>query len=178
MPGGNSGFRQGAGLKTHSSFQPQHCFASMGKRVRMNNGTRTAFDVVIVGGALSGAATAILLLREKPGLRILIVEKSTAFNRKVGEATVEVSTYFLTHSLGLSQHLNHFHLTKQGLRFWFANERSQNLADCSEIGGRYLSRVPSFLVDRAVLDEEVLRRACAMGAQLWRPAVVQKVELV
>jgi len=134
-------------------------------------------DVVIVGGALSGAATAILLLRERPELRILIVEKSAAFTRKVGEATVEVSTYFLTHSLGLMQYLNEAHLNKQGLRFWFANDRSKDLAGCSEIGGRYLVRVPAFLVDRAALDEEVLRRACAMGATLWRTAVVQKVEL-
>src|ERR1700728_2638272 len=64
------------------------------------------FDVVIIGGALSGAATAILLLREQPQLRVLIIEKSEKFTRKVGEATVEVSTYFLTHSLGLARHLN------------------------------------------------------------------------
>ncbi len=140
--------------------------------------TEPSYDVVIVGGALSGAATAILLLREQPKLRVLIVEKSTAFNRKVGEATVEISTYFLTHSLGLTQYLNEAHLNKQGLRFWFANDQTKDLADCGEIGGRYLVRVPAFLVDRAALDEEVLRRACAMGAILWRPAVVQKVELV
>jgi flavin-dependent dehydrogenase len=136
------------------------------------------YDVVIIGGALSGAATAILLLKERPELRILIVEKSAAFTRRVGEATVEISTYFLTHSLGLMQYLNEAHLNKQGLRFWFTNDQAQNLADCSEIGGRYMARVPAFLVDRATMDEEVLRRACAMGAELWRTANVQKVELV
>jgi len=140
--------------------------------------TESGFDVVIIGGALSGAGTAILLLREQPQMRVLIIEKSAAFTRKVGEATVEISTYFLTHSLGLARHLNESHLNKQGLRFYFANDRTQTLADCSEIGGRYLARVPAYLVDRAVLDEEVLRRACAMGAQLWRTASVQKVELV
>ncbi|HZV34506.1 MAG TPA: NAD(P)/FAD-dependent oxidoreductase [Verrucomicrobiae bacterium] len=142
------------------------------------NPAGTAFDVVIVGGALSGAATAILLLREKPDLRILIIEKSTVFTRKVGEATVEISTYFLTRSLGLTRHLNDNHYAKQGLRFYFSNDRAETLSDCSEIGGRYLSRIPSFLVDRAVLDSEALRRACEMGAQLWRPASVQKIELV
>ena len=137
----------------------------------------SSYDVVIVGGALSGAGTAILLLRERPQLRVLIIEKSAAFNRKVGEATVEISTYFLTHSLGLTQYLNEAHLNKQGLRFWFANDQAKTLEDCSELGGRYLSRVPSYLVDRAALDEEVLRRACALGAELWRTAAVQKVEL-
>lgn len=135
------------------------------------------YDVVIVGGALSGAATTILLLREHPKLRVLILEKSTAFTRRVGEATVEVSGYFLSRVLGLTQHLNEAHLVKQGMRFWFFNERTEALDDCSEIGGRYLARVPAYQVDRAVLDEEVLRRACALGAELWRPVSVGKVHL-
>jgi len=144
-------------------------------------GTQTKpnrFDVVIIGGALSGAATATLLLRETPSLRVLILEKSTAFTRRVGEATVEVSTYFLTHSLGLTRYLNETQINKNGLRFWFANQLTQTIDQCSEIGGRYLSRVPAYLVDRAALDEEVLRRAIALGAQIRRPATVQKVELV
>src|SRR3954464_7386348 len=98
------------------------------------------YDVVIVGGALAGAATAILLLREQPKLRVLIVEKTTTFPRKVGEATVEVSAYFLGRILGLTQYLNEAHLMKQGMRFWFANERTHALDECSEIGGRYLAR--------------------------------------
>ncbi|HXT41572.1 MAG TPA: tryptophan 7-halogenase [Candidatus Angelobacter sp.] len=135
------------------------------------------YDVVVVGGALAGAATAILLLREQPKLRVLIVEKAAAFARRVGEATVEVSGYFLSRVLGLTQHLNEAHLVKQGMRFWFFNGQTKSLADCSEIGGRYLARVPAYQVDRAVLDEEVLRRACALGAELWRPANVGRIVL-
>ena len=62
-----------------------------------------AYDVVIIGGALSGAATALLLLQQRPQLRMLIVEKSTAFTRRVGEASVEVSAWFLSRQLGLTQ---------------------------------------------------------------------------
>jgi len=136
------------------------------------------YDVVIVGGALSGAATTILLLREQPALRVLIVEKSGAFTRRVGEATVEISSYFLGRVLGLTQYLNEAHLVKQGMRFWFCNEQTRSPEQCSEIGGRYLSRVPAFQVDRATLDEEVLRRAQAAGAELWRPAAVQNIKLM
>jgi flavin-dependent dehydrogenase len=135
------------------------------------------YDVVIIGGALAGAATAILLLREDPKLRVLILEKSTAFGRRVGEATVEISGYFLCRILGLTQYLNEAHLVKQGMRFWFANDRCKTLEDCSEIGGKYLSRVPSFQVDRAALDEEVLRRARELGAEIWRPASAGKIQL-
>lgn len=135
------------------------------------------YDVIIIGGALAGAATAILLLRERPHLRVLIIEKSEAFTRRVGEATVEVSGYFLCRVLGLTQYLNESHLVKQGMRFWFCNSQTRTLADCSEIGGKYLSRVASFQVDRASLDGEVLRRAVELGARVMRPAGVESIKL-
>lgn len=137
----------------------------------------TRFDVVVLGGALGGASTALLLLRGNPTLRIAIVEKSAAFGRRVGEATVEISAFFLSKVLHLTQHLNECHLSKQGMRFWFANDSTRTLADCSEIGGRYMARMPAWQVDRSVLDEEVLRRAVAAGATLFRPAKVRRVEL-
>lgn len=135
------------------------------------------YDVVIIGGALSGAATATLLLRHNPGIRVLIVEKSARLTRRVGEATVEVSAYFMGRVLGLTQYLNESHLVKQGLRFWFKNDEVQNLGEASELGARYLSRMPSYQLDRSTFDEEVLRRACAAGATLIRPATVANVRL-
>lgn len=136
-----------------------------------------SFDVVIIGGALSGAATATLLLRHNPGIRVLVVEKSEKFTRRVGEATVEVSAYFLGRVLGLTQYLNESHLLKQGLRFWFQNDEVKNISQSSELGGRYLSRVPSYQIDRSTIDEEVLRRACESGATLLRPATVTSITL-
>ena len=135
------------------------------------------WDVAIIGGALSGASTALLLKRKDPSLRIVLIEKNPVFKRRVGEATVEVSGYFLCRILGLTKFLTQTQLAKNGLRFWFANSRSKNLGDCSEIGGRYLSTVPSFLIDRAVLDEEVLSRAKNLGVKVLRPAGVKSIEL-
>jgi len=108
---------------------------------------------------------------------VLIVEKSTQFGRRVGEATVEVSAWFLGRVLGLSTYLNEAHLLKQGLRFWFTNKEVQSLAEASELGSRYQVRLPSYQLDRATLDEEVLRRAITAGAKLLRPANVSNVEL-
>lgn len=135
------------------------------------------YDVAVVGGALSGAAAALLLKREDPDLRVLVIEKSEAFKRRVGEATVEVSGYFLCRVLGLTRFLTQTQMSKNGLRFWFANAETEDLGDCSEIGGKYLSTVPSFLIDRSVVDEEVLRRAQEAGAEVWRPATVASVAL-
>ncbi len=135
------------------------------------------YDVAIIGGALAGAATALQLLEEMPALRVLILERDEAFDRRVGEATIELSTYFLTRVLGMTAHLTREHLTKQGLRFWFTNSRATDLPSCSEIGGRYHARITSFLVDRALLDEATLQRAITLGATLKRPAKVREINL-
>jgi len=143
----------------------------------MTSDNASAYDVVVIGGALSGAATATLLLRQNPSLRLLIVEKSAQLSRRVGEATVEISAYFMGRVLGLTQYLNESHLVKQGLRFWFKNDDVKSIAEASELGGRYQVRLPSYQLDRAAFDEELLRRACAEGAKLLRPASVTKVDL-
>ncbi len=137
-----------------------------------------SYDVAVIGGALAGASTATLLLRENPRLRVVIIERAAAFARRVGESTVETSSYFLGRTLGLTQYLNEEHLNKQGLRFWFANERATQLDECSEIGGRYLTRIAGYQVDRSTLDEEVLRRAVAAGAELRRPSQLTRAELI
>src|SRR5262249_54591394 len=117
------------------------------------------FDVAILGGAFSGAATALLIKRRRPDARGLIIEKATEFDRKVGESTTEVSSCFLTRILGLTNYLGHEQLTKQGLRLWFANRPDQAFDDCVEIGARYQTRLPTFQVDRAKLDAHLLQLA-------------------
>lgn len=139
---------------------------------------QSPWDVIVIGGALSGAASACLLLRRNPKLRVLILERSENFTRRVGESTVEISAFFLGRVLGLTEHLNQKHLVKQGMRFWFANERTGNLGQCGETGPAYNVRFPGYQVDRSVLDEEVLTRALEAGAQLRRPVRVKEVTLV
>jgi len=135
------------------------------------------WDVIVIGGALSGAATACLLLRRNPKLRLLILERSDQLKRRVGESTVEISAYFLGRVLGLTAHLLEKHIPKQGMRFWFANDKARALDQCSETGPRYNVRLPGYQVDRAVLDEHVLANAVADGAVLQRPVRVRTVTL-
>ena len=135
------------------------------------------YDVVIIGGAFSGAATALMLKRKHPETRVLIIEKTTAFDRKVGESTTEVSSCYMTRILGLTHYLGHHQLPKQGLRLWFSNRPDQSFDDCVEIGSRYQSRLPGFQVDRAKLDSHILELACRSGCDLWRPAKVRSFDL-
>src|ERR1700712_1526671 len=135
------------------------------------------YDVIILGGAFSGASTAILLRRDHPQLRVLIVEKLVAFDAKVGEATTEMSAMFLTRRLAMWQHLEREHLPKEGLRYWFQNEKVHGHADASESGAFQRSTVPSFQLRRDTLDEHLLATAVAEGAELVRPGRVREVEL-
>ncbi len=138
----------------------------------------SVYDVAIIGAALSGAATAHLLLQRNPRLRIVLLERSPTFKRRVGEATVEVSGYFLGRVLGLTEHLNEKHLVKQGLRFWFKNDKTKTVADCSETGPGFNVRFPSYQIDRSTLDEHLLAQVAANPrVTLLRPARVTDVAL-
>jgi flavin-dependent dehydrogenase len=134
-------------------------------------------DVVVIGGAIAGASTAFLLKRKNPSLRILIIEKAEAFDRKVGESTSEVGACFLMRVLNLSNHLGHEQITKSGLRMWFYRDTNDCYTRCAEIGPKHQTRLPAFQLDRAKLDETVLQKAVKAGCDLWRPAKVQDVEL-
>ncbi len=136
-----------------------------------------AYDVVVLGGAFSGAAAAVLLRRDRPDLSVLVVERLEAFDAKVGEATTEMSGMFLTRRLALWQHLEREHLPKEGLRYWFQNGKVACHAQASETGAFQRSTVPSFQLRRDVLDEHILATAVAEGAELARPARVREVEL-
>ncbi|MFI5121159.1 MAG: NAD(P)/FAD-dependent oxidoreductase [Thermoanaerobaculia bacterium] len=136
-----------------------------------------SYDVVVMGGAISGAATAVLLRRRMPDVKILVVEKTEEFDWKVGESTVEISAYFLTRELKLYDHLSREQLPKQAFRYWFHNEKVSCLREASETGPTQLARTPSFQIDRQKLDEHVLSLAAQEGAEVWRPAKVVDVAL-
>lgn len=135
------------------------------------------YDVIILGGAFSGASTAILLRRDHPQLRVLIVEKAEAFDAKVGEATTEMSAMFLTRRLAMWHHLEAEQLPKEGLRYWFSNDKVTGHANATEAGGFIRSAVPSFQLRRDALDEYLLATAVREGAELLRPAKARDVEL-
>lgn len=141
----------------------------------------TDYDVIIIGGAFSGASEGILLKRARPDTRVLIIEPRTAFDRKVGESTSDVAGCFLTRVLRQHSWLVRNQLPKQGLRFWFNSPEGGVINDdvrrCGEIGSYFQVRLPTFQLDRSTLDEHLLDEARAAGCEVWRPAKVKAVNL-
>jgi flavin-dependent dehydrogenase len=137
----------------------------------------THYDVVIIGGAFSGASTALLLRRQLPQLRVLLVERTVAFDKKVGESTSEVAGCFMTRRLHINAYLSAHHYQKHGLRMWFCREAGDSVDDCTEIGPGVQSRLPTFQLDRAKLDTHLLHLAVAAGAEVQRPATLRQLEL-
>ena len=137
---------------------------------------RDRYDVVIIGGAFSGASSALLLRRWLPNCRVLIIEREEHFGRKMGEATVEVSACFLHRVLGLYDYLSREQLPKHGLRYWFTDGPERTLYEMAEVGGRDLPSVPSFQLDRSKLDTHLLAMAGVAGAEICRPAKVKSLE--
>jgi hypothetical protein len=122
-----------------------------------------------MGGAFSGAAAGMMLKRDHPDMRVLIVERTVQFDRKVGESTSEVAGCFLTRVLHQSSHLSAKHYQKHGLRMWFCKTPQDSGDDLTEIGPRFQSRLATFQLDRSILDEHLLKEACDFGCELMRP---------
>ncbi|WP_193214353.1 NAD(P)/FAD-dependent oxidoreductase [Luteolibacter marinus] len=135
------------------------------------------YDVVIFGGAFSGSSLGLLLKRARPAIRVLIIEKSEVFDRKVGESTSEVAGCFITRVLGLSNYLAAEHYQKHGLRMWFSTPDNDCPNCCSEIGPNSQARYPTYQLDRSKLDLHLLEMAGKEGCDILRPATIKSFEL-
>ncbi|MCB9597695.1 MAG: NAD(P)/FAD-dependent oxidoreductase [Sandaracinaceae bacterium] len=125
------------------------------------------FDVAILGGGMAGNLLARQLARHVPQARVLLVEKAQTRARKVGESTVDVCGKYLTKRLSLSTYLYDQHLPKNGLRFFFDREdRGGALEELSEIGSTAMLPLPSFQLDRARFEEDLLAMNAADGVDV------------
>lgn len=128
---------------------------------------RTDYDVAIVGGGLAGCLLARQLVRSLPNVRVLLCEKSEKRSWKVGESSVELACNYFTRRLGLTRYLYERHLPKNGLRFFFDTpERDGELHRLSEIGSMALPYIPTFQIDRARMEADLLAMNAAAGVDV------------
>ena len=135
-------------------------------------------DVAILGGGLAGNQLARQLTRTLPGLRIGLYEKSRETSWKVGESVVEIGSHYLVKRLGLSRYLYDRHLPKNGLRYFFDDERrSLPLWEMSEIGPVNLPYHPTFQLDRMRLEADMLEQNARAGVEVELGVRARPLEL-
>ena len=125
-------------------------------------------DVVIVGAGLAGLSLARHLLLADDAVTILELDKRLQIpqaGRKVGEATVQVSGYYLAKVLDLEEHLMRKHYMKYNLRFLWktAGLDATRIESYSQSYIRRMSNVPSYQLNRNELEGELLRRNLESG---------------
>lgn len=131
-------------------------------------------DVAIVGGGLAGAALARQIRRFVPNASVALFERDTERSFKVGESTVEIASNWLVRKLALSKHLYDYQLPKNGLRFFFDTpQRDAPIERMSEIGTDGLPYHPSFQLDRAAIERELLEQNAKDGVHLQLGARVR-----
>lgn len=134
------------------------------------------YDVVIIGGGMTGAAAAIRLRQVAPDARVMLLEQAEFFPVRP-EATSELHGLYLTRALRLWNHLARHELPHHGVRFWFHNEEVVRIQGATELGTRAQPRFPAFLLRENVLCEHLLEQAAEAGVEVLRPATVEGLEL-
>ena len=139
-----------------------------------------SYDVVIVGGGIAGAFLARHLKLAKPQLSVLVLESSEKMSDlKVGESTVEVAAHYMVKRLNLGTYLYQHHLPKNGLRFFFDSEKKdQRLDELSEIGSDHFPFYPSFQLERAKLERDLveMNRANGIDVELGAKATALAID--
>jgi flavin-dependent dehydrogenase len=147
-------------------------------------------DVAVIGGGFVASMAALML--RKRGLRVTCLETRTAeqeLKAVVGEALTEGTSVFLRHELGLGDWLFANAYRKFGFDFVTqprgrpaprvldeCHELLLSLTPIEAIPGAFRKLIPTFHVNRPLLDAEVRRRAQVAGAEYEFGTAVETVE--
>jgi len=139
------------------------------------------YDVAIVGGGLAGLTLALQVNQQAPALSIVVLERGSfpypTAAHKVGEATVEIGAHYLSHTLGLRDHLEDEHIRKFGLRLFFGAGQHDDLSRTDELGASSLLPAISYQLDRGKLENHLASLLEQRGVEIRDRSVVKNVEI-
>ncbi len=141
---------------------------------------RTEYDIIICGAGLAGLTLARQITREIPEASLLLIQgcqdKSRTNAIQVGESTIEKTADNLANVVDLREYLETSHLRKWGLRFFFGGGHMP-LQDRPEFGTAHASPLPSYQLDRSLLETDIKRFNTAMGIAMVTDSKVERVTL-
>ena len=137
------------------------------------------YDVVILGSGIAGGFLTRQLRLARPALSILTLEAAEKIDDyKVGESTVEVAAHYMIRKLELGTYLYQHQLPKNGLRFFFDSEaKDLPLTKMSEIGSDHMPYHPSFQLERARLERDLIQMNRDGGAEVLTGAKVTDLSI-
>ncbi|WP_438485071.1 NAD(P)/FAD-dependent oxidoreductase [Streptomyces sp. S186] len=124
-------------------------------------------DVLIIGAGLAGGTLARQLRLEQPDLDIIVIDKVTEFPPGLDESSGEEFTNYANRILKLGPYLRKHHHVCSGTRFFFDSpERDLPIERMSEIGGRRPHPIPTYLIDRPVVERDLCELNRAAGIRV------------
>ena len=148
----------------------------------MNNTQSLEYDVVIMGAGFAGLCQARHLMLNVPKIKIALVdprpENRAAHDLKIGESTVEMAALLICKELGLHDYMIENHPPKAGLNFHWPKDQSQteNIDDYYHVWINRQPPIPTFQINRAKFERDLLKMNKQMGATFYNGRVVD-VEL-
>ncbi len=138
------------------------------------------YKVVICGGGLAGLTLSLQLKQQHPEASVTVIEKTTRplpeAAHKVGESTVEIGAHYLSSVLGLKKYLEEKHLPKLGLRYFYG-DTSKPFETRPELGPSMFSPVPTYQLDRGILENDLRDMALNSGVELFEGASLKDVSV-
>jgi len=139
-----------------------------------------AYDVLIIGGGLSGLTLAIQLKRRINNISILIVEKASypmpEAAHKVGESSVEIASYYFEDILGLKTELEN-ELPKLGLRFFYSYRDNKDIVKRIELGPSIYPFSKSYQIDRGRFENALIKRCLTLGIDFQDSCKIKDISL-
>lgn len=125
------------------------------------------WDVVIMGGGLSGLSLAIQLRTEMPDLSVLVIEKNrhpvAGAAHKVGESSIEAGAHYFAEVVGMKEHLETEHYVKPGLRFYFPRGNNERIEERVEHADSEYPTYVAYQIDRGRFENALAERAKQLG---------------
>lgn len=138
------------------------------------------YRVVVCGGGLAGLTLSLQLKNQHPKATITLIEKTTRplpeAAHKVGESTVEIGAHYLSSVLGLKSYLEEKHLPKLGLRYFYG-DTSKPFETRPELGPSMFSPVPTYQLDRGILENDLREMALGSGVELLEGASLKHISI-